>query len=44
MGAPKGDLQEIENERTSMQKKYKARLIFLITVISSISYLTTVFF
>ena len=44
MGAPKGDLQEIENERNSMQKKYKARLIFLITVISSISYITTVFF
>jgi len=44
MGAPKGDLQEIEDERKLMQEKYKARLIVLITVISGITYLITVLF
>jgi len=42
MGAPKADLQEIEDERKLMQKKYKARVIVLITIISGISYLLTV--
>ena len=42
MGSPKPNLQEIEDERKLMQKKYKFRVIVLITVISGISYLLTV--
>lgn len=44
MGAPKANLQDIEDERKLKQKKYKYRLIVLITVISGITYLLTVLF
>ena len=40
-GTHKDDLKKIENSRKLMQEKYKAKLIILITVISSISYLST---